>query len=708
MVGLGGHRMTRMLSALVLLVASLSTFSVAPPANAATVSVTIHASKTTLLEGSSTVISGNAVNAEPGSFVRLEHRSNGSWVTVKSTKTAADRTYAFMITPKRGWQFYRVVKPRQLGQPTAASPRLTLAVQWTPSITFATETKIVDGAQWAIIRGSVADQPDALSASYLHVQERQSDGTWRVEDTNFSWNDPLRTEFMGTAEFADGAVYRLALDATALTRAVRSQPATFSHQRYTMSVNSGLHLTRLDDGLGAATVELDLDGGRDVTLAGSGTSWVLHLLDPAGSEVGQVSSTQKFGRFPAVSSGTYQIVVDNFDSATGNAMDVWASTPLIQDVEVGTEPPPTNLLPRQELDLRFAVPADHAVTVNRHSYYEWTSDDDVVDDAGNAVAALIPARHAGSQALSRSPVFYSPTDAILRYRYRPDSAAAAAPSQPTVFEAPIQDIDVDGPASPSGPVPEGAVALFRYQPPVGWRPTLSTDIRPLEGHGPLAPWNGAYAILTGAHANSGSMQLLSPLEFDVALDDPELTVDTTQWFARELILHVALEAGDVVSGTGTVWPEYAGTLRGPSGELIPRAGNFGSAFIAPVDGEYTYHVVSEHQVEKIGVALATELIFPTDAPTRFAIETPDHVAYAWCSAPPGTTVSIDALAADTSLGDIWTVGISDPPDGIAHVNSEQPSTTFTVGPSGRYLVLFDVTADRTGAVTLQQHVVSAP
>lgn len=133
---------------LAVLVALVGFTAVVPPAEAA-VSVTITTSPASLLVGSTSVIKGKAVNAKPGSVVKLQHQVSGVWRDVKTKQVWSARTYYFMVKPEKGYQYYRVIKPRQLGQPYAVSARARLTVKWRPAITGGvSHVQLADGT-WA-------------------------------------------------------------------------------------------------------------------------------------------------------------------------------------------------------------------------------------------------------------------------------------------------------------------------------------------------------------------------------------------------------------------------------------------------------------------------------------------------------------------------------------------------------------------------------
>lgn len=107
---------------------------VAPPAEAS-VSLTIEVSETTIMRGDSVVISGKAARARIGTTIRLQHKRPNGWRTVTSKTIGMSRTYSFRVTPPKGRQTYRALKPRQYGQPRVVSPSVTIKVQWVPTLT---------------------------------------------------------------------------------------------------------------------------------------------------------------------------------------------------------------------------------------------------------------------------------------------------------------------------------------------------------------------------------------------------------------------------------------------------------------------------------------------------------------------------------------------------------------------------------------------
>jgi len=171
-----GSHMRRFLS--VLLAVGVVAF-LAPPARG-DVAVSLSVSQTTLWAGGQVTFSGKAVEAKPGSVVKLQRKVGSSWTTVASRKVWAARTYSFTRTPAKGYQYYGVIKPRQLGQAYAASRTVKLTVKWRPSLTLGDVTNdvdVADGSVTTTTHGSVSGLPAGFA---LRRELRQVDGTWEV------------------------------------------------------------------------------------------------------------------------------------------------------------------------------------------------------------------------------------------------------------------------------------------------------------------------------------------------------------------------------------------------------------------------------------------------------------------------------------------------------------------------------------------------
>lgn len=166
---------------------------VAPPAQAA-LSVTISVSRTTLSYGSTVVFSGRAAGAKPGSVVKLRRKTADGWRTVASKKVGSTRSYRFRVTPPRGYQYYRVLKPRQLGQASAVSRTVKLTVRWRPVVALGDvshEVDVTDGTVTTTTDGNTRWLP---AGTRLRRDLQQPDGTWAEHGSvsvaaDHTWSD---------------------------------------------------------------------------------------------------------------------------------------------------------------------------------------------------------------------------------------------------------------------------------------------------------------------------------------------------------------------------------------------------------------------------------------------------------------------------------------------------------------------------------------
>lgn len=190
---------------------------VGSPAQAA-VSVTITASPASLVVGSTTRIAGKAVNAKPGSIVKLQRRTGGVWRDITSVKVWSARTYSFRIAPPTGFHYYRVIKPRQFGQPYAASPAVKLTVKWRPVISAVAQGRVDSAADaWITDISGTASQ---LASEDLQVQ-RKVDGVWKPTGdlTTVGADDNFRHQIIGAPK---GTAYRFVAPAAGLRAAAAS------------------------------------------------------------------------------------------------------------------------------------------------------------------------------------------------------------------------------------------------------------------------------------------------------------------------------------------------------------------------------------------------------------------------------------------------------------------------------------------------------
>lgn len=251
---------------------------VAPPANAA-LSVTISASRTTLPHGASVTFSGRAVDAKPGSVVRLQRKAAAGWRTVASKKVRATRSYRFSTTPPKGYQYYRVVKPRQLRQVAAVSRTVKLIVRWRPSVVLGAVTHDVDvttGTVRTTTDGTTTGLPEGTG---LRREIQRVDGTWArhgwtAVDADHTWSDTFAgSHDMRLRYTAPAAGPRRAASSVIFVVDGRWTPTvTIEHTRELLRVDGadGAHWHNDVRGTAAGSAEEEV-----VLQKFDGTQWVL-------------------------------------------------------------------------------------------------------------------------------------------------------------------------------------------------------------------------------------------------------------------------------------------------------------------------------------------------------------------------------------------------------------------------------------------------
>lgn len=177
--------------ALLMLTAALGLVPLAPAQAATTVSIS--ASRTTLLLGQQSTFSGKATGAEPLSPVRLQRKISGTWRTVASSHLSATRTYRFTVKPAKGFHDFRVLRPAQSGQPAATSGVVRLAVQWRPVLT-ALLSDTVDETTGEVTSTVTGHATGLVAGDHVLRDVLLPGGSWSTQasvpiDASLNWSD---------------------------------------------------------------------------------------------------------------------------------------------------------------------------------------------------------------------------------------------------------------------------------------------------------------------------------------------------------------------------------------------------------------------------------------------------------------------------------------------------------------------------------------
>lgn len=318
--------------------------------------MSIRASATVVDEGDRVTFSGTASGARLGSTVRLQRRGGDSWVTVASRSLRTVRSYSFAVTPPRGRPVYRVLKPRALGQPTAASSSIQMTVRWQPTLTARASTHL-DGQQRSVTRITL----EHTGLAGVVVTERRQ---VPVEDTGSgetSWQGTGRTVTLsasGTTTVdrvreSRGTLFAYDAPAAGARKAVSSDPVSTKVQPISYALSSGPLLLR-DLRMGTtATVVFEGVSGQVVGMAydhvvpADAEDDLFFLLHgPDGQPVheswfGTQPWGQRYGtqtvRLPAT--GSYRLDVERYNHSAPDvqSLEVWLSTPKVVEATAAAD-----------------------------------------------------------------------------------------------------------------------------------------------------------------------------------------------------------------------------------------------------------------------------------------------------------------------------------------------------------------------------------
>lgn len=673
-------------------------------------SVTISASPTSLTVGSTTTISGKAVNGLPGSVVQLQHRVDGSWQQVASKKVWSARTYSFVVTPAEGGHSYRVVKPRQLGQPYAASPAAAVQViPAAPELVVNSSAGVDDqGRDILIFTGRVSGFPEA----WVGLEYRWgAEGRW--SGVTYTRAEPDGTFELRNRDWAY-AQFRVVAPAFAGSPELISHVFVSAQQPYRLPLNGEVQLTGLHDEHNAGTVLLDVEAGDEVTFAGpTNGNWGASVAEPDGSFVGGIRPVYdddlgrwlNMFRFEAEVSGTY--VVDVTSDSEGQSVTLWASTPkTVMAVVDGPSVAVANDFPYQIVDVEFDIPAGQAYTLNDGYSGEWSTA--LLDPDGAEEGPWIKLPE------SYDVIYRADTPGTHLYRHTPDSGNITSTTLSVVAATTLAGT-VDGPELLANvDVPYRAV-LIPVEMPAGGFATADDDA----DHFSIVTVDAA----TGAQASLGSagsrvvvvtadqrqvgtarVHIRSAVKVSATVDGDPTAVESS---GPRRIVEVSFEgkAGQVVTAAVSRGASpgylYVSDLSGPDGQ--PRRDLFGDMWHLPADGTYVLRGQTEGEfVGSVAVASKEQLALPADGtPVEFVIDEPREVIVARIPVAAGTLLDVTLDQIDPSLGDDWNVGLY-APDGYWYNTWIRPGTLprITVREDGDVYAIITADSDALGSVRL--------
>jgi hypothetical protein len=675
--------------------------------------VTISASPDTLSAGDTATVSGRAVNALPGSMVQLQRLADGSWRAVGATRIGSTRTFTFAVAPVKGYQYYRVVKPRQLGQATAVSPVVTLAVRWRPTVHISSQlsTDPASNERELTIDGSVSER-DGVTKLRLERDLGVGRG-WELQGAYIlDAGGTVRVIIHNETQ----ARFRLVYPGVGLRQTAVSATSSHLPGPQELPVNSSLALEPELEGT-YSLLTFNADKGTPLTLAGSGESWSAVIYGPTGEELGAISSAgERLQRFVAPSSGGHTIRVHRPLART-----TWfdLSKPKVYDASIdGPAVDASNDFSAQEIELRFQGEAGDLITVERGG------------DVGNPVL-LGPSGSVGTQrwgtpgwgAPDRTEAFQLPETGTYRYRLRePWNYSVSV----RLLSAVTAHATLDGARVQLSLDDRSRAAVITFAATKGQAIDLITSDHALPrvftpsgvfeyGPRPFAQETGLHlAVFWGQDTpSSREFWLASPQSAEASIDgDPVDFTFPKDGLTRSAVVEFAGLAGQVVRMRGEATSGHWGTpaVYAPDGSTVfDGIDSYDKAFLLPMDGRYRLRVAAADSLEgRLELLSGKRVSFPADGTAvPFDVETPGGVAWARVDVQAESVVDLkiaDALVPD---GYLWLT-VSRPNGAIVHElrSSQREAVRFDVPAPGTYYIGVVGEGDATGTIWASQSIVS--
>lgn len=392
---------------------------VAPPAAQAAVSVSISVTPTTLPYGQTTLIRGKALEAKPGSVVKLQRKVGTTWQTVAQTRVWATRAYGFSIKPPRGYQYYRVLKPRQLGQREAVSWTVRLTVNWRPSVrvTATNGFNPATGEHWTDTSGTTTALPPHTT---VWVQTRNANGVWINEEIPRATTLADGT-FSRRLVLPHGTVARYVVPGSGARLAGYSSAFTVSWAPYYTPLNSSVRVNGVAEST-PQTVEFEAVAGQRIGIVatdsnGEGSASAV-LRGPDGQTI-SYGEHYTGSRLVAPATGRYRLTYSSYHPVQLASFTLNLSLPKVIAGSLDTTTPLTADLPGQEVELAFQGEIGETVTQYAPPVLHDCTKFDLLDPSGvvlepwrrlNAVAPVWRLEQHGSHRVRYTPCGTEPLD----------------------------------------------------------------------------------------------------------------------------------------------------------------------------------------------------------------------------------------------------------------------------------------------------------
>ncbi|MBO9524091.1 MAG: hypothetical protein J7518_21350 [Nocardioidaceae bacterium] len=301
---------------------TMSVGAVAAPAEAA-VSISLRADHTTLMSGSTVVLSGRSPAARVGRVVVLQRRFGGAWSNVARRTLGPTHSYRFVVRPPRGTQLYRVFAPRSQGQPAASSRPVTLSVRWTPVVRTTVSAVLRPGNVWATRVTGVTVPLVALWS------QRWDPGT-------SAWVD---SGDLAAVAGPDGRFSLERVEPQRFRLTVRPSGSRLAGYSATLSVLQPPIPLVLDDATRIEHVLPDAEGVVPLSVTATAGTLISvtgrsEVFGPDGGlVVEEMPDTRDITSFRALSTGTYTLRWHPLPITT-DPVEIWATTPKVVGFDV--------------------------------------------------------------------------------------------------------------------------------------------------------------------------------------------------------------------------------------------------------------------------------------------------------------------------------------------------------------------------------------
>jgi hypothetical protein len=511
------------------------------PAHAA-LRLFVRVSQSDIVEGDPVTFKGRSSKPQPGAVVTLRRRVDDGWIRVNRIRLGEVSHFSFTTVPPRGHQHYQIRMLRQ-GRLLTGTAKV-VHVHWRPDLRDMAVTNEADHASDDVhvdVRGRVGAVADgtALTREVFHGTNWQSVATRTI--TDHRWSDTFTVPY--------GTTYRYTLPASGLRLAAVS-PVMQAEARGSIPVDA-------TTGVAFPTehrhLRLALEAGQTYTYYGP--YWVRsQLTDPTGQAIPGFGGSSDYITFEAPRNGTYALDLEG-NPAEEQPAQITISRPLEMSTALDSgQLDLATSLPGQLMDLTFEGTPQGYISQHDGGISSLVRDKmQLIAPGGETVPLLTTLEDrtrvwqlpdvAGPYTMRVTPAF--PTVDT------PDFEMLSVIERTMPLDAAATTVDFDRPrrvAVLSTATPPGADISFSSSP---WltHQLFAPDGTQVSGLPAVSPTQaGRYRMLVSApEAGRADFFASTAMWFDAGIDGPSVPFDLGPAVARDSLLRIPAEAGDIFS-----------------------------------------------------------------------------------------------------------------------------------------------------------------